>query len=377
MAAVHKYSPIVQEYGNGQLVRYASSPVCGFSSPGVISTSNGLKSYSYSYKKGWTVDNYHQLMRQGFILPMTPWEQWSWESEATPHFREYCQSNRRHKWFDNYYTFPSWRMIVTPEWVESVMPDVDLEYLVQKAASKISSAGWDALTFIAELKQLRNMLTGVFQKLSRLSRGLSPGEIHNLWLEGRYGWRTLTYDIRDFASAIQGLNEQRSRYKERSGETHSQLITDEGVISTGLGNMWHSSQTQLTVNARGTVIADIDIPDFQFNPLTTAWEVTKLSFVVDWLVNVGQALNALTFSLRVKQYAAAGGYRVDITSTGEAGTDTVTGGVTMYQNESSYHASGYLEKRVPLSVSSVPRLKLRLDEWKILDLISLVLQRIK
>jgi len=253
----------------------------------------------------------------------------------------------------------------------------DLDYLVQKAAASIYSGGWDAATFLAEIGQLRRMLSGVATKADDLIRGRSPGELHNLWLEGRYGWRTLMYDIRDLHEVLTQSNERRTRYRQAKGLTVAGNW-NEYVESTSSGLITGtSSDISWTGNLRGTVVADIDIPDFQFNPITTAWEVTRLSFVVDWLLNVGQALEASSFLLKAKNYKAGAGYKFEFELAQSMSHVGTTGSTVVHGNDGACSGRAEVISRVPMSVSAIPRVNLRLDGWKVLDLLALIRQRVK
>lgn len=259
----------------------------------------------------------------------------------------------------------------------SLFSEPDLEYYVQKAAAAIYSGGWDAATFLAEITQLRRMLQGIGGKLDSLLRGQSPGAAHDLWLEGRYGWRTLMFDIRDLHELLTSTRDKRKRYRHQSGHTSVEVYTSE-VTAGPTNNLltFVPESITRTLNMRGTVVADIDVPELQFNPVITAWEVTKLSFVVDWLLNVGQALSAASFLLKTQSYASCGGFRAEFTGEGSYSNVGTVNGATSYSETGGYDSTASYEERIPMPVSLIPRLKLRLDEWKIIDLISLIRQRI-
>lgn len=264
----------------------------------------------------------------------------------------------------------------THDWMQYV-DNLDLEYYVQKAAAAIYSSGWDALTFITEIGQLRRMLSGVAKKFDKLSTGRRPDELYNLWLEGRYGWRTLMYDIRDLHEVLTRVKDRRSRYRETKGHQSSGMQSDSGNDNNANIIGGYASSISWVLNQRGTVVADIDVPDLQFNPVTTAWEVTRLSFVVDWLLNVGQALEAASFLLAARSYASCGGFRVDLT------VNTSTYFVANAGSNNNGFLTGSCSGtvtclgRVPMAVSALPRQKLRLDAFKVIDLLALVAQRIR
>lgn len=340
-------------------------------------TSSNISRIERSNATGWEIPGWRKMKNDGAILPFTKWDRFHLSGSCNPAFREWCGSptGNRNKWENLYAGGPV--IDTTASNLMSLVDPIDLQYFVQKAAASIYSSGWDAGTFLAEIGQLRRMLTGVTKKLQNLSQGRSAGELYNLWLEGRYGWRTLMYDIRDLHGVLSSVNENRTRYRQATGSTVSGAFNDY-VESTSSGIIAGTS-TDITWsgNLRGTVVADIDIPDFQFNPVTTAWEVTRLSFVVDWLLNVGQALEAVSFLLMTKSYQAGGGYRFDFQIDYETHLVGTTGATICYNHSGSAHASAYVIARVPMSVDALPRIKLRLDEYKIIDLLALVLQRLK
>jgi len=352
----------------------------------VPETTSNLKSIKIRTATGWETPGWRKMKNAGALLPFTSWSRFKLEGRAELAHREYCASasSNRNRW-ENLYRGGSFLDKSSSDLMALVDP-FDLEYLVQQAAAAIYSSGWDAATFIAEISQLRRMLTGIGKSLEKLTdlfdprRTKNPGaqiaEAANLWLQGRYGWRTLKYDIQDFYEVITTANERRTRYRESKGFTTSGSWSDyaestsAGII-TGI-----SSDISWTGNLRGTVVADIDIPDFQFNPVTTAWEVVRLSFVVDWLLNVGQALEASSFLLKTKNYRSGAGYKFNFELGTLYSTVGTTGSTIVHANDGSSSGDAEVISRIPMSVSALPRMKLRLDEWKVIDLLALTVQRL-
>lgn len=371
--------PVINEqsFATAQLRSYTEQTCAESGSSSLGSDTQLMRTWKYSDAIGKTTPGWRKMINSGVILPMTSWQRFSLDAEVFLGYRWWCNaSNQRRVWTNWYHSkYPS-----IGEWSYSYLSNFvdpyDLQYYVQKAASTIYSSGWDAATFIAEIGQLRRMLSSVGKKISDLSQGRSPGELHNMWLEGRYGWRTLMYDIQDLHAVLSRTNERRTRYRQACGfstsGSHSEY-TD--ATSNGL-TVRYQTDYSWVVNMRGTVVADIDVPDFQFNPITTAWEVTKLSFVVDWLLNVGQALEAASFLLKTKAYSACGGVRIDFNMDGEAsllsyGTNLAAG------VSGSWTGTARFIERVPMTVSALPRMKLRLNKWKVIDLLALVAQRLR
>lgn len=350
-------------------------------------TTTPLTAWSKRTAVGWDTPGWRKMKNEGYILPFTPWAQFRSEGSTTEFFREWCASptSKRNKWIDNRL---GGEILAAHDAVTlmGLVTPFDLQYLVQKAASGIYTSGWDAATFLAEITQLRRMLTGIgksFEKLLDLFDPRRTGSnadqittVANLWLQGRYGWRTLKYDIQDLAGVIASVNERRTRYRQASGMNVSgNYNTYTTSTSSGITSGF-STDISWTGNLRGTVVADIDVPDLQFNPITTAWEVVRLSFVVDWLLNVGQALEASSFLLMAKDYKAGQGYKFDFELNHSTSLVGTTGTTICHANAGSAHGTAEVVSRQPASVSAIPRLQLRLDEYKVMDLLSLVWQRL-
>jgi hypothetical protein len=356
--------------------RFNSAGGCtiGGSNP-VVETTSVLKSVSSRTASGWITPNWRKMKNEGSLLPFTPWSRFELKGRATLATREWCNgSGQRSKW-ENFYRGGTDVNQGESFFMGKVsMPD--LNYFVQQAAASIYSSNFDALTFIAELSQLRRMLTGVGSKLLSLTKGKSPGRIADLWLEGRYGWRTLRYDIDDFVDYLDNVNAERTRYRQAKGlSTNGNWSEYSTSTSSGL-TTGISKDLSWNINARGTVVADIEVPGLRFNPLTTGWEVTRLSFVVDWLLNVGQSLEALSFLLLTKRYVAGVGYKVVFDYTVTHSHVSASSGFTVFGNEGVATAAATVVSRSAATVGLKPNLKLRLDPYKVVDLFALVLQRL-
>lgn len=257
------------------------------------------------------------------------------------------------------------------EMMQEFVAGYPTEYFVQAAAAKIYSSGWDALTFMAELRQTVAMFRNF---VSNFAKNASSGKLENIWLEGRYGWRTLMYDVEDINKMLTNIDSKRSRFKESVGTTVKEVITTPTIWGLAEGGVVNLTRTDnIYIGVRGTVVADITPPDLAFNPITTAWELKTLSFVVDWLWNVGQFLEAMSFLTFSSEHYAAGGHQIDVIR------QYTVDSVTPHTNW-SFTCSGRADFfrswtiRTPTQVSTNPLLQLRLDSLKVLDLVALATQ---
>jgi hypothetical protein len=332
----------------------------------------------YMYTSGQLTPNFHKKVKSGALLPYTNFEQMTYDCYSILGSRSRSDDDGS---FWN--AVPGHYINSTPLTIEEFTAGIssDAHEYLQRAAAVISSRGYDALTAIAEFASVarlfQNLLNSFLTLLSNFRR-LNLKEISDLWLEGRYGWRTLVYDIISFNDTLENLSSfNRSRYTERQGGRYSSSDFFENY-SSGSSSGLHVQTDKLyeyDVSVRGSITADITVDAFQFNPIVTAWELVPFSFVVDWFISVGTAIQAASFSLRVRGYTAALGYQVKLKRTIEnylVGTDSGISG----SSQASSVATGIYSLRVPSSVSLRPRLHVKLDYLKGLDLLALIYQRL-
>lgn len=148
----------------------------------------------------------------------------------------------------------------------------------------------------------------------RLSKGQARLDyVTSKWLEYRYGWMPLVYSTYDALSTLNrrafgGSFTIRSRATERTRR----------VDIDGLGT-FSSPQKKSVIDqsARTEMVIRVKLPGgnqlhdwTSLNPLGIAWELTPLSFVADWFVNVGDLLSAWeNYAIFANQFQT--GYQTD------------------------------------------------------------------
>lgn len=342
--------------------------------PSVYVVSNYTTSYNVSSYVGWNVPGFNKLMSQGSIIPMTPWNQESrsgyvesssWNYTTTANGHQWCDAGRpiRDEW------------IITREQLLAHVPDTYDQY-VNEAAAKIYTQSFDALTSLAEMKQTLRLFTSLAKRLAKLEWPRNWRSVSCEWLQYRYGWRVFVYELQDLINVLTDFDETRTRFSERAGYTETSTIQD--YLRTPYGHFAIGGTTDdvVTVSMRGAVVADIEIPKFSFNPLLTGWEKIPFSFVLDWFINVGKTLAAISFACTQRAYTASAGYRVEINRTYHH---------EIVDTESSFESgvatcdavsTGYVEVRRPCRITYTPRFILRINPLKIVDLLGLIAQRI-
>lgn len=189
--------------------------------------------------------------------------------------------------------------------------------LITEAIARARSNSFDAGTFTAEMNKtiamIANLKDNVFRRANRIvsakkdeirSRGVQA--FSETWLEGRYGWRTLAYDLDDIRESIDKLKNSEWSQRTRAYASSS----DESFYSTTGTNKLHYRPTSvytsnnrskfewvfnqtMTTERRAGAIVELILSNIAFiDPLVTTWEVIPFSFIVDWFTNIGDAVTA-------------------------------------------------------------------------------------
>lgn len=352
---------------------------------GVLQSTTNLSlvtSVSESKCLGTDIDNFHWKKRQGLLLPMTAFYKGSSECKA-PLTGTYSAtkviSGKTHSYTSDNYSWNSassgygylldantvWGMIGT---------EFDVPGLVQKAAASIYQKGWDCLTFIGELKDTISMFASLLERFIRVLRKQpTKGSPYSAWLEWRYGWRTLLMDIENFVEVTTSFDETKERYRKASKDKTTKVDQSYNVSNDGRLEVTQILRTELTYEVVGRVIAEIIPPRFACNPLTTSWELVKLSFVIDWFIGVGQSLCAMSFLFLQKHYYSSVGALLTIKATRQLSVKGINGW-TGSISQPSWISSATYKVREPVPVPLLPRIWIKLDVSKILDLLSLLTQ---
>jgi hypothetical protein len=322
--------------------------------------------------KGYDLEDYHRRLRNGELLPHTPFEQVELRSSRGTSTIYASINNTGCKVVESTglaHTGGYWS--VPPPEPTVIIPDLRL--FVQAAAGIIHDKGHDTLTFAAELRKTASMFQGVANRWLNLVRGLSLGKASKLWLEARYGWRTLYYDLEDLNDALRNFDDKRKRWSERAGTSYNTVTGSTYTISGAYYQILRTNTLYWNVSCRGSVVADIQPQQFRFSPLQTAWELVPYSFVLDWFIGVGDALSAIHFLSAQENYQASGGYRVQCHYNSVSSLKSVNTGYSA--SVSTTQSDSYVEwtRRTPMPVPYLPFNRVRLNLLKLADLVALLI----
>jgi hypothetical protein len=329
-----------------------------------------------SWAKGVATPNFHERISKGELIPFTPWEQFqvnAWISEAGQYeFVENATGNKF--WWDQWLPPFEW-IIDNKGTLYPYYSDANGDALCQAAAASIYGRSFDALTFLAELKDVHRMFKGMSSRILKLLKSPNLDRILNQWLEGRYGWRPLINDFNNLNEALANLKGERERLKQRVGYTN--VVNETTLVASYGGALSCDLYTFDTVEAsvRGNVICDIALPTFTFSKAITAWEVIPLSFVLDWFISVGKSLETMEFLNLTQEYTAAWGGHIVLTREVASDNWQANGNVSMLKGQFGAKCNTEYTFRGPKSLSTIPQLRTRFDLAKGIDLFAIIKQR--
>jgi hypothetical protein len=293
--------------------------------------------------------------------------------------------------------------ITSPGHLIGLVSDPQLEGLIdrakQKAYAKGKSGDLPGLTHLGELKETVHMLKSPLSSLRKLfeliflssrSKGLGRNyftRLSDAWLEYRYGVLPLVLSISEIIDKYNnGLMTEQALNVIRAGETTQDIsVTYPVRAAYTLSNV--SIDTKQTikagVSAHCSLVAaqKIDLATalgFSWHDIpATVWELTTLSFVWDWFVNVGTWLNAITpkegFEVKSGTVSVKYFYEVEV---------AVQRYYTPYDSQASKDSVTYKEQHLVRSLdTTMPVMPLVNDEFlnliRAIDSISLLWGRIR
>lgn len=340
-------------------------------SPAVYHTSSIKK----SYMRGYDTPNFRKLRDSGKLLPATRFVQWS-ISGFTTGDRE-NQSIPVPASLDSYAFYAPYSDWQLTEDVLSAIPgdaDGEARALVQAAAAAIASQGFDGGTFLAEISKTVSLFRGA---LKRLLGYIASGKIHKIWLEGRYGWRLVVYDIIAINELLSNLDTSPfDRHKKRFSTSYTTTNHTERDDSNPSENRTIVVDDRHEVSITGSVLADIKPPKIVFDSTKTAWELVPFSFVVDWFISVGNFLDSLSFLRMATDHVAWYGIQHTVHRNMELEFSTKPTATYTSTTTQSGECTGVYTIRVPTSIPSLPQIRTNLNTFKVLDLVALLVQAV-
>ena len=183
--------------------------------------------------------------------------------------------------------------------------------LITSAVAEANSGIYDLLTELGEIRDTMSFIFGIFSDILRISKQVKldvlrarrrPGatatsiadEIAAIWMKYRYAVSPLVYSANDLLDLRTDMLGRFQTFRKGNSTTFHVKVDDwsSGPIEY-VDRVWCKYKYDVLDNRHG----------LKLNLLSTAWELTPLSFVVDWVLNVGDILSALVLPSNVQQAA--------------------------------------------------------------------------
>jgi hypothetical protein len=349
--------------------------------------------YDYWKTTGDEVVGFYAKQRAGELLPVNSYRQLRSKStfSGSRTYTSYTQQtggdvitnyNQPLPHTNNWpYTPPENYVTFTQSGLENRLDAAVIDNLTTRAIVGIQSSVHDSLTFVAEFHKVVSMFRNAGNTLAKLTSKTDPKDWSSLWLEGRYGWRTLWYDMNSVNDAIRHLERSGDFYRKVAGQSESFDETqefDHTLLNAEMKNVINST---FHVNYRGFAVSKIVPPAFGGDILDTAWELIPWSFVVDWFVDIGFKISYISGRWTEADYVSGYGTKITGNALWTNYIDSKSGrtniGGSWYDLDSNTAVvvmEAELLVREPFTPSLSPNLNIRLDDFKIVDLISLITQ---
>jgi hypothetical protein len=362
---------------------------------------------------------FNQPMSKDYVKSVTPKGQWQFNYVDGPGLgtNKYTGSDL---WFFSfpYSGNPNWAFSALPRFFEGEVTGIDsdqklIDLAAIQAKTNVVKADAQALVMLAELNKVVDMLTqsstraanglrlllqgrpkqavlkalGYTKKTGSSSFKAASKTASARWLEVRYGWLPLIYDVQGALKALGAV--RKPRFTARGFANSSKSLITNGTAYyfgiSGLGINWALTQN-LEKRVRAFILYEVDARSFISQKLgllqlpSSAWELVPWSFVIDWFVDIGSWLDSLT--PRVGINILAEGYTL-ATQHDRVRSVTSTSFVAPYSNESgltgtSDQWSGRSKvRKVGLPPFPLPRVNVKFNPKRAIDSLALLVQLAK
>ncbi len=162
-------------------------------------------------------------------------------------------------------------------------------------------AGQTAHRFYNALYEAINVARGIQKNPKAYAKALE--NVMNMWLQARYGWMPVIYDLQGAIKALTTPKSPRQTARGRTEVTSSSSVKSaHGGYSPGVYGTT-SDRTRRTTYRAGILYENTKSLTAEYSSrfglsladaLTVPWELKTLSFVVDWFIDIGTWLRAVS-----------------------------------------------------------------------------------
>lgn len=184
--------------------------------------------------------------------------------------------------------------------------------LITKTVAEANSGIYDLLTELAELPKTIKYMYGLVGDAAKAAKAAKSKEVEilrlakrkgmtviqvadaiaSVWMQYRYAISPIVYSLEDIQLALEGYKRLFARYRSKEEDEKSLGKGEDPFWDTVTVKNTHRCLIKRSYSPEHIVDALLQV--LKLNPVTTAWELVPLSFVVDWFLNIGDLLAALT-----------------------------------------------------------------------------------
>jgi hypothetical protein len=316
-----------------------------------------VTSYDRKVTHGTVIPDFKRRKKAGELLPHTAFRQTEIHGAGYGKY-DVGDANGNRTWVTPDYWVSGFWYLTEVELYELAFPyHSETAPLLQSAAARIMGSGFDVGTFLGELRETLAMFPALLSRFIRfLKRKPVNMDWHQYWLEFNFGWRPIYEDIKTFVEAVNSATQKRGRYSERVGRSESYVDVEVSTYNDGVVSFTKTIETTINVSMRGSLTADVEPAKFRLSPVTTAWELITLSWMVDYFFSVGWALDALQLKLLASGNSASSGVRLSAVRQMQTSAPIFAGGRTGTVFQEAL-CEGYIEWRVPTRLSLKPQIR--------------------
>lgn len=205
--------------------------------------------------------------------------------------------------------------------------------IVTSALAEANSGTYDLLTEVAELPETLKYLIGILRDFASALKAVRKREVEvkklfrnkkqtertayeladalaSVWLQFRYAISPLAYSFNDVITTLEEYKRVFAKYRQRE-EDYAEPVEISGLDILSHDDFVTSHKVFIKRSFSPEDIVDALLSLLKVNPLATAYELIPLSFVVDWFLNIGDYITAMTGTIKYSQEAATYSWKTE------------------------------------------------------------------
>jgi hypothetical protein len=226
-------------------------------------------------------------------------------------------------------------------WAEDISLAESYASQASLQAHSKTTASANLYATLGEMPETIGLIKDIFRSLMKIVIYMKKRQFLKLWkylkkadlidlrMTYRYGIRPLAYDLQSYQNVLDSISQKVEKFTAKSGTSFSRVINDRStaidVPYPGMSCGYTRSHNMSGTAGAGVVYnvenMGLDVTLGLYEIPQAIWELTTLSFVLDWFCNVGTIISALMPKAGLSKQFAWKSFRffsqTKYTSTGE------------------------------------------------------------